>query len=63
MDFDSKASRETLIELIIIKFRGIKRVNSLNAFPLEYYLNKNEIKVHLVEYSRKFISLIGVHYR
>jgi len=63
VDFDSKASEETLIELIILKFRGIKRINSLNAFPLEYYLNKNEIKLYLIEYSRKFISLIGVYYR
>jgi len=63
VDFDSKASRETLIELTILKFRRIRRINSLNAFPLEYYLNKNEIKLYLIEYSRKFISLIGVYYR
>jgi len=63
VDFDSKASEETLIELIILKFRRIKRINSLNVFPLEYYLNKNEIKLYLIEYSRKFISLIGVYYR
>ncbi len=63
MDFDSKASRKTLIELAIMKFRGIKRINSLDAFPLEYYLNKNEMKVYLIECSRKFMSLIGVHHR
>ncbi len=63
VDFDSKASRETLIELAIIKFRRTKRISSLDAFPLEYYLNKNEIKVYLIDHSRKFISLIGVHHR
>ena len=63
VDFDSKASGETSIELAIIKFRGTKRINSLDAFPLEYHPNKNEIKAHLVEYSRKFMSLIGVHHR
>jgi len=63
VDFDSKASRETLIELTIIKFYRIKRISSLDAFPLEYHLNKNEIKAYLIEYSRKFISLIGVYYR
>lgn len=51
VDFDSKTSRETLIELAIIKFYRIKRINSLNAFPLKYYLNKNEIKVYLIKYS------------
>jgi len=40
MDFDNKVFGETLIEFTILKFRGIKRINIFNFFPLNYYLNK-----------------------
>jgi len=63
VDFDGKASGETSIELAIMKFRGTKRISSLDAFPLEYHPNKNEMKAHLVECGRKFVSLMGVHHR
>ncbi len=48
VDFDGKAFGETLIELAILKFRGIKRIDSLNTFPLEYYSNKDKVKAHLI---------------
>ncbi len=35
VDFDGKVFGESSTELAILKFRGIKRINSLNAFPLE----------------------------
>ena len=40
VDFDSKTFGEILIKLAILKFRKIKRIDSFDAFPLEYYLNK-----------------------
>ncbi|KAF4628690.1 hypothetical protein G7Y89_g9463 [Cudoniella acicularis] len=51
----SKAS----IELVILKFRGPKRINSLLAFPLKYYLDEKQVKSDLVKYSRKFVRLIA----
>ncbi len=63
VDFDGKAFGETPIELAILKFRGIKRIDSLNTFPLEYHSNKDKVKAHLIQCGRKFISLIGVHHR
>ena len=63
IDFDSKVFGETSIELTILKFRRTKRINSLNAFPLEHHPNKNEVKVYLVDCGRRFVSLLGVHYR
>jgi hypothetical protein len=61
--FDGKVFGETSIELAILKFRGTKRINSLDAFPLEYHPSKDKIKAHLVECGRKFVSLMGVHHR
>ncbi|KAF4627919.1 hypothetical protein G7Y89_g10233 [Cudoniella acicularis] len=40
-----------------------EKINSIAfAFPLKYYLDKEQIKSDLVNYSRKFVSLIGTHY-
>lgn len=63
MDFDGKVFGETSIELVIMKFRGTRRISSLNAFPLEYHPNKDKVKAHLVGCGRNFVSLMGVQYR
>ena len=63
VDFDGKVFGETSIELAILNFRGTKGINSLDAFPLEHHPNKNEVKAHLVDCGRKFVSLMGVHHR
>lgn len=63
VDFDGKVFGEASIELAILKFRGTKRINSLDAFSLEYHQNKDEIQPKLVECGRKFVSLMGVHHR
>jgi len=63
LDFDGKVFGETAIELAITRFRGTKRISSLDAFPLEYHPNKNDAKAHLLECGRKFMSLMGVHHR
>ena len=63
VDFDGKAFGETSVALAILKFRGIKRINTLDAFPLEYHSNKTRVKANLAECGRKFVSLMGVHHR
>lgn len=63
LDFDSKVLGETSVELGIPKFRGTRKVNSLDAFPLEYHPSKNKILAHLVDCGRKFVSLMGIHHR
>ena len=40
VDFDGKVFGETSIELAILQFRGTKKINSLDAFRLEYHPNK-----------------------
>ena len=63
IDFDGKVFRETSIELAIWKFRGTKRISSLNIFPFEYPPSKDKVKAGLVDCGRKFVSLMGVHHR
>jgi hypothetical protein len=61
-DFDGIAYGKTSIELVIPKFRGTQRINTLPAFPLKYHRDKDQIKSDLVNCGRKFVSLIGTHH-
>ena len=63
VDFDGKVIGETPIEVAILKFRGTKKIHTLDAFPFEYHPNKKEMKAHLVECGRNFISLMGIRHR
>jgi hypothetical protein len=53
---------EAKTALAIFKFRGAKRISSLEAFPLEYHDNIEEEKSKLVGCGEKFVSLMGVHH-
>ncbi|CZR69933.1 uncharacterized protein PAC_19834 [Phialocephala subalpina] len=53
-DFDGKTFGMASIELRIPKFRLTKRIDTLLAFPLKYYLDEKQVKSDLVECSRKF---------
>jgi hypothetical protein len=61
-DFDGKTFGKASIELVIPKFRGTKRINTLPAFPLKYHPDKNQVKSDFVKCGRKFVRLIGTHH-
>ncbi|KAF8540209.1 P-loop containing nucleoside triphosphate hydrolase protein [Trichophaea hybrida] len=61
-DFDGKTFGKASIELVIPKFRGTKRINTLPAFPLKYHLDEKQVKSDLVECGRKFVRLTGTHH-
>jgi hypothetical protein len=61
-DFDGIAFGKTSIEVVIPKFRGTQRINTLQAFPLKYHPDEEQIKSDLVKCGRKFVSLIGTHH-
>jgi hypothetical protein len=56
-DFDGIAFGKTSIELVIPKFRGTQRINTLPAFPLKYHPDEEQTKSDLVKCGRKFVSL------
>jgi len=51
------------MELRIPKFRGTRRIDLLEAFPLEHHSEAAKVKTELIENDRIFVSLIGSHYR
>ena len=61
LDFDGKVFRETLSEYTIKKFRGAKQITALEVFPLKYHPSERQVRAHLTEYGRKFLSMMYVH--
>ncbi|KAI9769842.1 MAG: hypothetical protein M1840_003836 [Geoglossum simile] len=62
-DYDGKVFGEVEIPLGIPQFRGVKKINTLNVFPLKYHEQVEELKDTLVARGQKFISLMGMHHR
>ena len=61
-DHDGKVFGEATVKIAIEKFRGTKRIDLLNAFPLQYHCNSTDIRRSLLECGRKFVSLVGGHH-
>ena len=61
-DHDGKVFGEATVKIAIEKFRGAKRIDILNAFPLQYHRNSTDIRSSLLECGRKFVSLVGSHH-
>lgn len=63
LDYDGQVFGEASINLAITKFRGKRRISTLNAFPLRYHPDEQRMKAQLVECGRKFVSMLGAHHR
>jgi hypothetical protein len=63
LDFNGEVFGEVSVELQISKFHGTKRINTLEAFPLQYHPNESAIRADLLKCGRKFVSLMGTHHR
>lgn len=60
-DYDGRVFGEAKETLEIEKFREVRRIETLSAFPLAHHPDKG-IKKQLISYSRTFISMMGSHY-
>jgi hypothetical protein len=63
LDYDGKVFGEVKTSLAIAEFRGVKKINTLDVFPLQYHEQAEKLKDALTARGRKFISLIGIHHR
>jgi hypothetical protein len=63
IDFDGKMFGEANIKRSIPKFRGTKRIDSLEAYPLRFHMQPEVIRKELIKRGRMFCSLRGVHHR
>ena len=63
LDYDGKVFGELPIHLAIVKFRGKKRISTLDAFPLQFHPDEKAMRTHLLDCGRKFVSMLGAHHR
>ncbi|KAJ5537503.1 hypothetical protein N7494_006982 [Penicillium frequentans] len=61
LDHDGERFGEAGVVLGILKFRGSKPIESLDAFPLRYHPKHDQIRQELIDTGRKFRSLVGKH--
>ncbi|KZF22636.1 hypothetical protein L228DRAFT_131240 [Xylona heveae TC161] len=61
LDYDGVKFGETGIYLRILKFRGSKPIETLEAFPLHHHPSRQQVRKNLVERGRKFRDLAGLH--
>ena len=62
LDFNGHVFGESSIALGIRTFQGAKRIDRLEAFPLEFHQQQNKMREHLLKCGRRFISLMGQHH-
>lgn len=63
LDFDGEIFGTAGVRLEISKFRGSRSIHSLEAFPLNLHLQKDDIRQSLIDCGRKFHQLVGKHTR
>jgi hypothetical protein len=63
LTYDGKCFGEATTTTKISEFHGVMKITSLGVYPLEYHAAKERIVEQLTERGRKFISLIGTHFR
>jgi hypothetical protein len=59
LDYDGQVFGEAGIELAIVKFRGSRAIHSLEAFPLAYHPQREQVHEDLVKWGRDFRRLIS----
>lgn len=62
LDFNGQLFGEISMALGISKFNGAKRIDQLEAFPLEFHRSQERMGEHLVRCGRRLVSLMGKHY-
>jgi hypothetical protein len=62
LDWDGKLLGESTVVFEIEKFKGVKKISLLEAFPLKYLPNGEEARTQLIENGRQFVSLRGTHH-
>ncbi len=63
LKYNDQVFGEASINLAIVKFRGQRRISTLNSFPLRYHPDEQGMKVELVKCGRKFVSMLGAYHR
>jgi len=62
LNYDGQVFGETPAALGILAFKGAKRIDKLEAFPLEFHPRQEEIREYMVKCGETFVNLRGQHH-
>jgi hypothetical protein len=63
LNSDGKSLGEATAGIKIPIFRGTRRIEHLQAYPLQYHAEQGRVRQELVRCGRNFVSLMGIHHR
>ncbi|KAL9114433.1 MAG: hypothetical protein Q9227_001514 [Pyrenula ochraceoflavens] len=63
LEYDGKNFGHGKLRLEVPSFKGIRKVASLDCYPLEYHEDKEAVKELLIKRGKAFVALKGTHYR
>ncbi|KAF8426203.1 P-loop containing nucleoside triphosphate hydrolase protein [Tirmania nivea] len=63
VEFDGKIFGEATCTLEIPEFRGVRKIDQLGVYPIQYHTKEDALKQKLLERGKKFCELKGMHYR
>lgn len=63
MEYDGTNFGTAKITFNIPRFKGPRKLSSLECFPLKYHPEYTKLKPDLIERGKKFVALKGIEYR
>jgi hypothetical protein len=63
LEYDGKSFGLGGLEFEIEQFQGVRKITSLDCYPLKYHKKAEEVRVQLIERGKQFIQLQGQNYR
>jgi len=63
VEFDGKIFGEAACTLEVPEFRGVRKIDQLGVYPIQYHAKEDALKQKLIERGKKFCELKGMHYR
>jgi hypothetical protein len=63
LEYDGKSFGMGTLSVQVPSFQGVRRISTLDCYPLSYHKDADNLKTQLIERGKKFVSLEGVHYK
>ena len=63
LEYDGKTFGMGTTHSEISSFQGVRKITSLDCYPLQYHKNSEKLKLQLIERGKHFVSLQGMNYR
>ena len=63
LEYDGKSFGMGTMSVQVPQFQGVRRISTLDCYPLQYHKDPQAMRQKLVERGKQFISLEGMHYK